>query len=175
MDNTNISLGFDIATAISIIGASIAYIQNTIKDRKIRIGEERQNLRVEKLAEAQQKYDELLSQFITHLNNRKTEEALEAMGKIYYYIHDHLRRVFAQYANKYDNELLNSTIYLIKEVNKECGETGILKPKPLVNSLIKLDINILKQIRQLMNNEEPKISEEIVNSFAEKKYDYKET
>jgi len=172
MDTTNISLGFDIATAISIVGASVAYIKNTIEDRQVKIGEERQNLRVAKLAESQKKYNELLGGFIQYGNSGKLEEALDIMQKIYHYCHYHLRREFTQYASEKDIELLNSTIELLLKANSELNNKGSFDAVKLTNSLVELDMNILMQIRQLMNNEEFEITKKIVEEFAIERFGY---
>lgn len=172
MDITNISLGFDIATAISIIGASVAYIRNTIKERKVQIGEERQNLRVAKLVESQQEYNELLGKFVKYSANGRLKEALETMDELYHYSHYHLRRVFTQYANQEDVKLLNSRIKLLLEAKSEYDKNRKFDVVKLTNSLVELDMNILIQIRQLMNNEELEDTKDIVEKFAIERFGY---
>ena len=173
MDITNVSLGLDIATALSVVGASIAYIQNVNKERKKAVSEEREHERIINLAKVEQHYYELLGNFIQFVFAKKLKEAIEVMGKIYHYCHIEMRKHFAVYATQEELKILKYTVDRLLQCHKELEQKGQFDAKKLTNDLIELDILLLVRLRQLMNNESESESKQIIEQFMFDRFKYK--
>ena len=172
MEFTNISLGLDIASALSIVGASFAYIRNINKERKQAVSEEREYERITKLTKVEQQYNELLGGFMKFGSEGKLNEAIEVMGKIYHYCHYEIRKHFAVYATKDELKILEDTVDKLKQCHSELRVKGQFDPVKLTNDLVKLDILLLVRLRQLMNKESEIESEQIIEQFAVERFGY---
>ena len=173
MDITNISLGLDIATALSVVGASIAYIRNLNRERRQSVSEEREHERIIKFSEMESEYNKVLTKFMQFGTNGKLNEAINEMGKIYHYCHINMRKHFSVYATQDELKILKNTIDRLLQSYKELQQKGQFDAVKLTNDLVELDILLLVRLRQLMNNESESESRQIIEQFAVEYFKYK--
>ncbi len=187
-----IELGFDIATAISIIGAAFVYIHTTSREntrqRESIQQENRKQLQNEKvkeildlLAEFRAENFDVISKMIDEKGN---------IGPILTDIAKFLRikmlPTFAIFAIKeiFDEleKIIDATDTAIDEWDDFCKITDKDKKandgfteamSKYVNSMMRLDFHITKNLRNQVHDENKTISKEISESYQKRKYTYR--
>ncbi|ORU94866.1 MAG: hypothetical protein A6F72_09340 [Cycloclasticus sp. symbiont of Poecilosclerida sp. N] len=193
-DLQTISIGFDIATAVSIIGAVIVFIINTRQENKKIIGEERKNERVKILSGLLTTYREkYLFPILAVLAKEKPDpeagvaarKGLELMmGELKKFLQQKAEPTAAIYFGKEDFEgilemrKLSHTIFpeinkiLSDEVSQEDKVSrviGVFDKYTL--ALIMQEAAMVIRLRRLMHNESKRESGKIWNMYALHRYE----
>jgi len=167
-----ISIGLDLATAISIIGGVIIFVWNTSQMNKKTIGEERERERVVRILDIQQEFSHLIKQYVDSFSEKSSEdEMLKNIQNIYHYLRNNAWSSFISLGSKKDLMAVEGLINEMETVAKSINEKNNFNPKGLAQNLILLERSMLVQIRQMMNTESVCYSSSLVESYAKKKYD----
>lgn len=166
-----ISIGLDIATAVSIIGAVFVFIYNIKKENKKKIGEERERERVIRLLNKQEHFSKLIEKYINTITSAKPEpELLENIKNLYFFLKNDLWSSFVILAREDDLENIEQMLKEIEGIASSINQNNHFNPRDFATKLVKLEQSVMIQIRQLMTDESHTISEEIVKNYSTKKY-----
>lgn len=172
MDLQSVSLSFDIATAISIIGAAATYIMNARNENKKQSIQVREHERIINLSISEKKYNEIVGEFLTYGNQGKSEEALKTMAKLHTYCHEELRRNLVAYGTNDNLCKLKEIIQALRQANKKVNLKEKFDAVQLANSLVELDMNMLAQLRSLLNDETDEITANLIKDFGIERFGY---
>ena len=166
---STISFGFDIATAISIIGGVIAFIYNSRKMNKADKGEERERERVIKLTAGLEGLNKLIQKYISVA--KKEEEPLKTtFEEINDFLNNNLWQTFLLFANKKDIKEIESMMTYLESCVDNANNNIKHKPKEFAFKIVNLEKVMLLQLRRLMNNESEDESAQLVSEYYWKKY-----
>ncbi len=176
-----IGFGFDIATAISVIGAAFAFILSTRKENK-------KNLQNEKVVEIRSQ----LVEFKEHLDGLLEEIGKKGnVGPLFTKMTEFLRfemlPVFVIFATQENIDALENMMNETEEAIDAWGDFCEIADKDeMANktvteamhqysvSMVDLDIQITKNLRNQVHNENKKTSKKIVEWYQKRKYTYRE-
>ncbi|GEM_PF-5239196 len=173
----SISIGFDIATAASIIGAAAVFIFNTRKENRKKIGEERENERTKNLSSLLTEYREKhLFPFLEciHGGNKGEADPREIIFNIYEFLRGKALPATVIYSTKED---FNAIVEVIEETesifNKTRDPSKDLDKsiQDYIAKLIQLERTMILRLRGLMHSESSSDSEKISKLY--KKFLYK--
>lgn len=161
--STKISLGFDIATAISIMGAAIAFIVNMKKENMTKIDEDQEAERVRRLMEFREIISLHTSEFM-RVFGPDSEESQDVKANVLKNTHLTIRSLYQKFMSIIPREDLKSFKLLLNYDMKKFNEGRYLI------ILIDLEKSLLLRIRKIMNQEEPTASIEEINDYVELYY-----
>ncbi len=182
-----IELGFDIATAISIILAAAAFIITTYRENKKNLGENKKNLQNEKVVEIRGQ----LVEFKEHLDGLREEIKNKGnVGPLFTKMAELLRvkmlPVFAIFATQENIDALENMMNETEEAidvwgdfceipdkNKKAHNTVTEAMDKYLKNMIDLDAQLIKYLRNQVHNENETTSKEISKWYKKRKYTYR--
>lgn len=172
----SISIGFDIATAVSVIGAAIAFIISLFIENKRKIGEERENERVKTLSSLLTEYREKhLFHFLDRiLANKGETDPREILFNLHNFLERKALPATVIYSKKEDFNAIIEMIEETKSIFEKTKAPSADLDKSIQNyiaKMIQLEGTMVLRLRGLMHNESSSDNEEILKSY--KKFLYK--
>ena len=165
---SKISIGLDLATAISIIGAVIAFIHNNIKVAKKTIGEERERERVINLSSKRDKLSKLIVKFFVFKEDE--EKMLVVLHEIHEFVKYELWPSFVLYSRPGDIKAVVDLLDKFEAVSQEINKNHTFNMRGFAEDLIKLETVIMVQLRQLLSVESETETNRIVGEYVKKNY-----
>jgi len=172
----SISIGFDIATAVSIIGAAIAFIISLYKENKKKIGEERENERVKTLSSLLTEYREKhLFHFLDRiLANKGDADPREILFNLHEFLERKALPATVIYSKKEDFNAIIEMMEETKSIFEETKSPSAALNKSIqdyISKMIQLEGTMVLRLRGLMHSESNSDNEEILKLY--KKFLYK--
>lgn len=158
-----ISLGFDIATAISVVGAAITFMRKLKEERKTAIGEERETLRVEKLMTVQNTISSLTKDLLINFHPN-SKASSEEKSKTLYLTHTSIQNLYTNNMSIIPrNDLVSFEKLYSYDMENFNGARYLLV-------LIELDKSLSSRIRKIMNNETQEEENLAIDTYVQYHY-----
>ena len=158
-----ISYGFDIATAITIIGAVISFIYNQKKENKKLISEEQETERVKRLMEVQNIVNLHAREFVK-VWGPDSQSSLDVKKNVLRKTHITMGELYKKFMSIIAKDDLVGFRKLITYDMEKFNEAKYLV------TLVDLEKSLLYRIRKIMNNETEEESNKIIDDYL--KYTY---
>lgn len=169
MDLTQITLGLDIATAVSVIGTGLWLVFNIKKQNSKKIGEERELERVQNLLSCQKKITSFNSQLISDNRNNNNLAYEKNLQDLHQYLLNEARPCLLLLCSKEDIVTLESAM---KAIETYAQRSADFTSVDVIKKIAALELSLMLQIRVFMNNEEREVSEKIVKDYSISNYGF---
>ncbi len=164
----NISIGLDLATALSITGAAIAFIHNNVKSAQKSISDEIERERVVKMSSGRAELGRLIKMLIDSASSE--EQMLKTLHKIDEFIRFELWPNFALYTEQEVISEVENIIAQLEEASNDINNHDMFDLRSFATKLIKLETVMMHELRQLMNKESESQTKAVIDRYIKERY-----
>lgn len=167
MDLTQISLGLDIATAVSVIGTGLWLVFNLKQQNKKKIGEERELERVQNLLFCQKNITSFNYKLIASNKEQNSNSYTQTLQELHTYLLYEARPCLHIFCPEQDIDALELAINAIETLSQ--GSVN-LSSVDVIKKIAALELSLMSQIRKHMNNEDKDVSERMIKNYSMTNY-----